>query len=300
MAESGASGFLGAADIRRIAREEGIEPTKKWGQNFVIDPGTVRRIVRAAGVKEGDRVLEVGPGLGSLTLGLLEAGAQVTAVEIDPRLAARLPRTARQYQPGKAGNLTVIERDAMTLDPGDPAFAAASGLEASTPFALVANLPYNIATPLILTLLERFGGLSSFLVMVQKEVADRLTAAPGGKEYGAPSAKLAWYGPAHAEGTVGRSVFWPAPHVDSALAGFTRASSPRGDETLRRATFALIDAAFAGRRKTLHAALRRTIGDEVYEKAGIDPTRRGETLTIDEFTALARAAQDALATEEAQ
>ena len=258
--------LLGAADIRHIAAEAGISPTKKFGQNFVIDPGTVRRIVREAAVTADTRVLEVGPGLGSLTLAILETGATMTAVEIDPPVAQRLPHTI----------LTSADLPEFSGD---------------EPFTLVANLPYNVATPIILTLLERFDMLTSFVVMVQKEVADRLTATPGSKIYGAPSVKLAWYGSAERVGNIGRHVFWPAPNVDSALAGFTRVQSHAGprDPQLRQLTFQLVDAAFSQRRKTLHAALKRMVPDEVFHTAGIDPTRRGETLTIDEFAALATA-----------
>lgn len=312
--------LLGAADIRRIAAEAGISPTKKYGQNFVIDPGTVRRIVREAGVQPGDHVLEIGPGLGSLTLALLEAGAVVDAVEIDPELAARLPRTVAQFMPRAQGSFAVLQRDALTLQPSDlPTLASCER------FTLVANLPYNVATPIVLTLLERFDNLDRFLVMVQKEVADRLAATPGGKVYGTPSVKLAWYGTAERVGLVGRNVFWPAPNVDSALVAFSRSTDrhPDGgaadnidsavsadginntadsnDHTAhteephtpgeRERVFRLIDAAFGQRRKTLHAALRRLVPDEAYARAGIDPTRRGETLTIEEFATLSRAVE---------
>ncbi|WP_051922699.1 16S rRNA (adenine(1518)-N(6)/adenine(1519)-N(6))-dimethyltransferase RsmA [Bifidobacterium stellenboschense] len=286
-AEESASGhLLGAADIRRIAAEAGVSPTKKFGQNFVIDPGTVRRIVREAHVGPESHVLEVGPGLGSLTLAILESGARMTAVEIDPPLAERLPDTIAEFMPEAADRFAVVNRDALTVSPANlPDFAD------DEPFTLVANLPYNVATPIILTLLERFTNLESFLVMVQKEVADRLAATPGSKIYGTPSVKLAWYGEASRVGTIGRNVFWPAPNVDSALVAFTRTRHD-GDaraETLRRETFRLIDAAFGQRRKTLHAALKKTVPAGTFETAGIDPTRRGETLTIGEFTALAEA-----------
>lgn len=285
---AGAGRLLGAADIRRIADEAGIRPTKKYGQNFVIDPGTVRRIVREAGIRPGAMVLEVGPGLGSLTLALLEAGARVCAVEIDPALAARLPQTVAQFMPAAADRLTVVLHDALTLAADD-----IPELAASERFTLVSNLPYNVATPIVLTLLERFDNLDRFLVMVQKEVADRLTAAPGNKVYGAPSVKLAWYGTAQRVGTIGRNVFWPAPNVDSALVLFNR--RPRADSSAsglpavppeREAVFHLVDAAFGQRRKTLHAALRHLVSPEQFSAAAIDPTRRGETLTIAEFARL--------------
>lgn len=281
--------LLGAADIRRIAAEAGIRPTKKFGQNFVIDPGTVRKIVHESGVSAGDTVLEVGPGLGSLTLALLEAGTDVTAIEIDPPLAQRLPGTVAQFMPQATNRLHVINHDALTVTPEDT-----PGLSAARHITLVANLPYNVATPIILTLLERFPQLDRFTVMVQKEVADRLAATPGSKIYGTPSVKLAWYGIAQRSAMIGRNVFWPAPNVDSALVTFTRypeGQLPEASElgAARADVFALVDAAFGQRRKTLHAALKRMVGPEAFTACGIDPTRRGETLTIQEFTRLAAA-----------
>ena len=284
--------LLGAADIRRIADQAGIHPTKRLGQNFVIDPGTVRRIVRLAEVKPGQSVLEVGPGLGSLTLGLLEAGCLVTADEIDSGLARRLPQTVSERMPEALERLTVINRDALTLT---PQLAGDAGRSAD--LTLVANLPYNVATPIILTLLARFANLSRFLVMVQKEVADRLTAGPGSKVYGAPSLKLAWYGRAAQAGKIGRHVFWPAPNVDSALVSFVRNEEGHigEDERTRIRVFALIDAAFGQRRKTLHAALKGLVPPEAFKAAGIDPSRRGETMTIAEFAALERAGREVAA-----
>ena len=281
--------LLGAADIRRIADQAGIHPTKRLGQNFVIDPGTVRRIVRLAGVKPGQSVLEVGPGLGSLTLGLLEAGCLVTADEIDSGLARRLPQTVSERMPEALDRLTVINRDALTLT---PQLAGDAGRSAD--LTLVANLPYNVATPIILTLLARFANLSRFLVMVQKEVADRLTAGPGSKVYGTPSLKLAWYGRATQAGRIGRHVFWPAPNVDSALVSFVRNEEGHigEDEHTRIRVFTLIDAAFGQRRKTLHAALKGLVSPEAFKAAGIDPSRRGETMTIAEFAVLERAGRE--------
>ncbi|WP_421783229.1 16S rRNA (adenine(1518)-N(6)/adenine(1519)-N(6))-dimethyltransferase RsmA [Gardnerella sp. DNF01198P] len=279
--------LLGAADIRRIAAEEGITPTKKFGQNFVIDPGTVRKIVAAAEVKSGDIVMEVGPGLGSLTLAILQTGAQLTAVEIDPPLARRLPHTVEEFMPQSMQKFNVILKDALTVNADDvPQIAQAKQ------FILVANLPYNVATPIILTLLEKFSNLQNFLVMVQKEVADRLCAQPGNKAYGTPSVKLAWYGKAQRAGLIGRNVFWPSPNVDSALVSFTRNCTGKGDNNEREGVFAFIDAAFQQRRKTLHAALKNQVPEEAYKNSGIDPTRRGETLTCDEFIALYRACKD--------
>ena len=284
--------LLGATDIRRIADQIDIHPTKRLGQNFVIDPGTVRRIVRLARVTSDQSVLEVGPGLGSLTLGLLETGCLVTADEIDPVLAKQLPQTVRERMPESLDRLTVINRDALTLTP-----QLAGDAGTTTDLAMVANLPYNVATPIILTLLARFANLSRFLVMVQKEVADRLTAAPGSKVYGVPSLKLAWYGHAAQAGRVGRHVFWPAPNVDSALVSFTRDKDGhgRGDEGTRTEVFALIDAAFGQRRKTLHAALKGLVTVEAFRAAGIDPARRGETMTIEEFIALEQACREVTA-----
>ncbi|MFD0704520.1 16S rRNA (adenine(1518)-N(6)/adenine(1519)-N(6))-dimethyltransferase RsmA [Alloscardovia venturai] len=275
--------LLGAADIRAIAADAGISPTKKFGQNFVIDPGTVRKIVRTAGVTAHSHVVEVGPGLGSLTLGLLETGASVTAIEIDTPVAKRLPHTVQQYMPSVANHLRVVEMDALKATPDN------TGITTDCPLTLVANLPYNVATPIILTMLERFTNIDSFVVMVQKEVADRLSAQPGNKVYGVPSVKLAWYGVAQPAGTIGRNVFWPAPHVDSALVEFHRHATPLAEDSLRDTVFELIDRAFSQRRKTLRAVLRKTLPDEVFEKAAIDSSRRGETLTIEEFIALAKA-----------
>ena len=290
--------LLGAADIRRIAADAGISPTKKFGQNFVIDPGTVRRIVREAGVTADDHVLEVGPGLGSLTLAILETGATMTAVEIDPPVAERLPKTIAEFMPDAVDRFRVVNRDALTVNPENlPDF------KDDDSFTLVANLPYNVATPILLTLLERFDNLGTFLVMVQKEVADRLSEKPGSKIYGTPSVKLAWYGTAERVGVIGRNVFWPAPNVDSALVLFKRypdghtpaADNADGSVVDRETVFRLIDAAFGQRRKTLHAALKKIVPSEAFEKVGIDPTRRGETLTIDEFVALARALDEVFA-----
>lgn len=278
--------LLGAADIRRIAAEAGIHPTKKFGQNFVIDPGTVRKIVQESGVSAGDTVLEVGPGLGSLTLALLEAGTDVTAIEIDPPLAQRLPNTVMEFMPQAADRLHVINHDALSVTAEDT-----PELSTAPHITLVANLPYNVATPIILTLLERFPQLDRFTVMVQKEVADRLAAKPGSKIYGTPSVKLAWYGIAQRSAMIGRNVFWPAPNVDSALVTFTRYPGGQLPEAsslgvARDDVFALVDAAFGQRRKTLHAALKHMVSPEAFTASGIDPTRRGETLTIEEFTRL--------------
>jgi 16S rRNA (adenine1518-N6/adenine1519-N6)-dimethyltransferase len=278
--------LLGPAEIRRLADRIGLRPTKTLGQNFVHDANTVRRIVAAARVGEADHVLEVGPGLGSLTLALLQTAATVTAIEIDPRLAALLPETIAGHAAGRAGDLRVIGADALAV--------RASDLP-QPPTALVANLPYNVAVPVLLHLLAEIDSLRRVLVMVQAEVADRLVAPPGSRTYGAPSAKLAWYGPARRAGSVGRAVFWPVPGVDSALVAVERLPVLRSaDPRVRREVFAVIDAAFAQRRKTVRSALARWAGsaeraERLCRAAGVDPGVRGEVLGIEAFVALADA-----------
>ena len=285
------SRLLGADDIHALAARADIRPTKKLGQNFMIDPSTVRRIVRTAGVHAGDRVLEVGPGLGSLTLALLETGARVTAVEIDPRLADELPRTVEQHQPENAAHLRVIVSDALKLD------ADMLGDVSRETFHLVSNLPYNVATPILLTLLARFAHLETATVLVQDEVADRLTGGPGSKIYGVPSVKLAWFGSSHKAGSVARSVFWPVPNVDSSLVSFERTDEAKArPQQLRETVFDLIDRAFGQRRKTLRAALKKAATPQQISEAGIDPTIRGEKLEIDDYLRLAQV----LATDRSQ
>lgn len=282
--------LLTPADVRSLAETLGVRPTKQLGQNFVHDAGTVRRIVRTAGVEYGDTVLEIGPGLGSLTLALLEAGAFVSAVEIDPVLAAALPGTVAKRASKWRERLAVVERDALTIQgPDDVPLASGAG----TPTRLVANLPYNVATPVVLTLLPALPALTDVLVMVQAEVADRMAAGPGSKVYGAPSVKIAWYGEAARAGTISRTVFWPVPNVDSALVRIARREPPATTAS-REEVFAVVDAAFAQRRKTLRAALAGWAGsaaaaEDRLRAAGIDPQRRGETLTIAEFCAIAAA-----------
>ena len=255
----------------------------------MVDPGTVRRIVSLAGVTADSRVLEVGPGLGSLTLGLLETGALVTAVEIDPCLAEQLPKTVAALQPEHAMNFSLVLNDALKVTATDLAAAVLDADNPDRPFLLVSNLPYNAAVPILLTLLEKCRGLRSAVVLVQDEVADRLSAAPGSKSYGVPSVKLAWYGEAFKAGKVARSVFWPVPNVDSALVAFVRREAPLGDNGLRRRTFRLVDAAFGQRRKTLRAALKGLASVDDIAAAGIDPTLRGEKLAVDDFVRLAKA-----------
>ena len=281
---SGPPSLLGPADVRRLATELGIRPTKTLGQNFVHDPNTVRRIVATAELTPDDVVVEVGPGLGSLTLALLPAAGHVYAVEIDPILAGALPATVATRASAVADRLTVLQRDAMRVGAADFADAA--------PTALVANLPYNVAVPVVLHLLAELPSLRHGLVMVQREVADRLAAAPGSKTYGIPSVKLAWYAKARRAGRVPPSVFWPVPNVDSGLVAFGRHDPPAGAD--RAATFAVVDAAFAQRRKTLRAALAgwagaAAVATDILVAAGVDPVSRGETLTVDEFAAIAAA-----------
>ncbi|TCL78556.1 MULTISPECIES: 16S rRNA (adenine(1518)-N(6)/adenine(1519)-N(6))-dimethyltransferase RsmA [unclassified Curtobacterium] len=273
--------LLGPAEIRELAAELDVTPTKKLGQNFVHDANTVRRIVSVAGVTPSSRVLEIGPGLGSLTLGLTETGAHVTAVEIDKRLAVRLPSTVSAMQP--EASLTVVQQDAMTV--------AASDLD-TEPTHLVANLPYNISVPVLLHLLATFPSIERSLVMVQAEVGYRLAAGPGSKVYGSPSVKAAWYGSWSTAGLVSRQVFWPVPNVDSVLVAFDR-HEPPGGERLRSRVFTLVDAAFQQRRKMLRQSLSGVLGgsahaSEVLTAAGIDPTARGEAIGVDDFVRLGR------------
>ena len=278
------SALLGPADLRALADRLDIRPTKSLGQNFLHDANTIRRIVRAADLTPGQTVLEIGPGLGSLTLGLLEAGHPVTAVEIDPVLAATLPTTVAARLP--AAHLRVVTADALTIRdlPGPP------------PTALVANLPYNVAVPVVLTLLARFDGLQTGLVMVQSEVAARLAAPPGSRVYGVPSVKAAWYARTSRAGTVPRAVFWPVPNVDSGLVRLVRRPPPELPAGVTREdVFAVIDAAFAQRRKTIRNSLKSTLGldaetlDAALQAAGIDGSLRAEALAPEKFLALAKA-----------
>lgn len=275
------SDLLGPARIRELAARLGVSPAKRLGQNFVHDPNTVRRIVAAASLAPDDVVVEVGPGLGSLTLGLLPAVAHVHAIEVDPVLAGALPVTAAAHAPAHSARLSVHRADALTLD----------SLPDPPPTALVANLPYNVAVPVVLHLLAILPGLRRGLVMVQQEVADRLVAPPGSKSYGVPSVKLAWYAAARLAGRVPAAVFWPVPRVESGLVAFIRQAPPRADVT-RQEVFAVIDAAFAQRRKTLRTALAGWAGGadravQVLAAAGVPAGRRGESLTIEQFAAIA-------------
>lgn len=274
--------LFGASDIRRMAEEIRIRPTKTLGQNFVIDGNTIRRIVSVAKIAPDETVLEVGPGLGSLTLGLLDAAASVVAVEIDPVLAAKLPATVKQWRPDAAKNFHLVQADAMRVTELPVA-----------PTSLVANLPYNVAVPVVLHLLQHFPSLNHGLVMVQDEVADRLAAGPGSKTYGVPSVKAAWYSSMRKAGVIGMNVFWPAPKIHSGLVSFTRQEPPQTTAT-REQVFAVIDAAFAQRRKTLRAALAGWAGgapeaERFLVAAGVDPTARGEVIDILAYARIAEA-----------
>jgi 16S rRNA (adenine1518-N6/adenine1519-N6)-dimethyltransferase len=276
--------LLGAAQIRELAAQLDLKPSKSLGQNFVIDSNVCTKIVRTAGVTSADIALEIGPGLGSLTLAMLEVAHSVIAVEIDPRLAQQLPITVAQHFEHPE-NLTVINKDALAVNELPVA-----------PTVLVANLPYNVSVPVLLHLLEKFPTLRTGVVMVQAEVADRLAAKPGGKEYGIPSVKAAWWADVKNVGTVSRSIFWPAPNVDSKLVGFTRRETA-GSEESREKVFTIIDAAFAQRRKMLRSALSSLYGsssaaEAILIKAGIDPTLRGEALQVESFCKIAAVAPD--------
>jgi len=276
--------LLGAAQIRELAAALELKPSKSLGQNFVIDSNVCTKIVRTAAVGPTDIALEIGPGLGSLTLALLDSAASVVAVEIESRLAGQLPITvANLFEHPE--NLTVLNQDALSIQ----------SLPVN-PTVLVANLPYNVSVPVLLHLLEKFESLRTGVVMVQAEVADRLAAKPGTKEYGIPSVKAAWWAEVKGAGSVSRSVFWPAPNVDSKLVSFTRRQTP-GDEVLRRKVFTIIDAAFAQRRKMLRSALSGLYGssssaEQILKRADIDPTLRGEALEISSFCAIAAVAPE--------
>jgi 16S rRNA (adenine1518-N6/adenine1519-N6)-dimethyltransferase len=285
-------GLLGPAEVRSLAAGLGLTPTKSLGQNFLHDPNTIRRIVRTAALGPDDVALEVGPGLGSLTLGLLGAAGHVVAVEIDPVLAGALPGTVADRRPELADRLTVVTADALKLaGPADRrTTSTAVELPGPAPTALVANLPYNVAVPVVLHLLEVLPTLRTGLVMVQAEVADRLAAGPGSRTYGVPSVKAAWYADVRRAGSIPRAVFWPVPNVDSGLVALTRRKPPAGVD--RRATFAVIDAAFAQRRKTLRAALAGWAGsapaaEAILRAAGVDPGLRGEALDVTAYARIA-------------
>lgn len=283
--ESGATerrvDLLGPAQVRSLAEQLGLRPTKQWGQNFVIDPNTVRRIVRVADVGPGDTVLEIGPGMGSLTLALLAEAGRVVAVEVDPILADALPQTVSRYAPGRARDLDVLRADALTVELPPR----------SEPDVLVANLPYNVAVPVLLTTLARVPSIRRVLVMVQLEVAERLAASPGSRTFGVPSLKARWYGTVRPAGTVPRAVFWPVPRVDSGLVALERRVPPPTSAS-REEVFACIDAAFSQRRKTLRSALASWAGgpvnaETILNAAGVDPGLRGEQLDIGAYAAIA-------------
>ncbi|GAA5021752.1 16S rRNA (adenine(1518)-N(6)/adenine(1519)-N(6)) -dimethyltransferase RsmA [Terrabacter aeriphilus] len=275
--------LLGAAQVRELAERLEVRPTKQWGQNFVVDANTVRKIVRVAGVGPDDVVVEVGPGLGSLTLALLPVVRRVTAVEVDPRLAGALEETVRSLQPENAAKLRLVAADALTV----------TKLPGPDPTALVANLPYNISVPVVLSFLQHFPSIERVLVMVQLEVAERLAARPGNKTYGVPSVKAAWYADVELAGRVGRNVFWPAPNVDSGLVSLRRRTPPETTAS-REDVFRCIDAAFLQRRKALRGALASWAGspdraEAALVAAGIDPLTRGEQLDVAAFARIAEA-----------
>jgi len=273
--------LLGPAEVRLLADELGVRPTKQRGQNFVIDANTVRRIVRASGVTSDDVVLEVGPGLGSLTLALLETVARVVAVEVDPVLAGALPSTIETFAPSQVDRVEVVSADALRL----------TAVPGPQPTALVANLPYNVSVPVLLHLMALLPSLQHGLVMVQAEVADRLAAAPGSRTYGVPSVKAAWFADVRRAGSVSRNVFWPAPNVDSGLVAWTHRDPPAGTAT-REEVFRVVDAAFAQRRKTLRATLKQLAGsaeaaEAALTHAGVNPMSRGEALSVEQFARVA-------------
>ncbi|GAA2101731.1 MULTISPECIES: 16S rRNA (adenine(1518)-N(6)/adenine(1519)-N(6))-dimethyltransferase RsmA [Brevibacterium] len=285
--------LLSARDIRVLADALDLRPTKQRGQNFVIDPNTVRMIVEAAHLPAASTVVEIGPGLGSLTLGLLDAGHRVVAVEIDRLLASRLPATVEQFAADRFGaSAAVGDPVPFALVNEDALKVTELPQELGAPTALVANLPYNVAVPVLLHFLSAFPQITQVLVMVQAEVADRLAAGPGSRTYGVPSVKAQWYGAVERAGDIGKNVFWPAPNIDSGLVRITRRETPREGD--RAAVFALVDAAFAQRRKTLRAALSGWAGsgaaaEAVLTRAGISPQARGETLTVEDFARIAQA-----------
>ena len=277
--------LLGPQEIRELADMLGIRPTKTLGQNFVIDPNTIRRIVAAANIKPDETVLEVGPGLGSLTLGILDAAQDMVAVEIDPPLAAQLPHTVTKFRPGSEARIDVVLNDAMKVTELP-----------KTPTALVANLPYNVAVPVLIHLFAQFDSIQHALVMVQDEVADRISAQPGSKIYGVPSVKANWFCEVQKAGVIGTNVFWPAPKIKSGLVAFQRRTQPLS-HVPRELVFAIVDAAFAQRRKTLRAALATWAGSsalagEVLDYAGIDSSLRGEKLDIHAFVKIAESAAE--------
>jgi 16S rRNA (adenine1518-N6/adenine1519-N6)-dimethyltransferase len=285
MTSSAGPRLLGPAEVRSLAATLDLRPTKQRGQNFVIDANTVRRIVRESGITDRDVVVEVGPGLGSLTLALLAVAERVVAIEVDPVLAERLPATIAEFAPEQADRCEVLLADALRID----------GVPGPAPTALVANLPYNVSVPVLLHLLALLPSLERGLVMVQSEVADRLAAPPGSKVYGVPSVKAAWYAEVRRAGAIGRNVFWPAPNVDSGLVAWTRRDPPTS-RVSRQDVFAVVDAAFAHRRKGLRGALRTLAGStEAAERAlvaaGIEPLARGESLRIEDFVRVAEELQ---------
>jgi 16S rRNA (adenine1518-N6/adenine1519-N6)-dimethyltransferase len=270
--------LLTTTEIRELASKLDLKPTKKLGQNFVTDQNTVEKIVRTSNVTKDSHVLEVGPGLGSLTLALLAKGAKVTAVEIDSRLAELLPITAKS-KGFSDSQLSVINKDALEITTNN----------VQNPDVLVANLPYNVSVPVIIHILENFPSIKNYLVMVQSEVADRLAAGPGSRTYGSPSVKLQWYAEVSKAGSISRNVFWPVPNVDSDLVQINRKDDV--DDSIRKELFAVVDAAFSQRRKMLRSALSFMCGgsekaSQILESAQIDPQLRGEALNVSDYVRL--------------
>lgn len=273
------SQLLNATEIRDLAKKINLKPTKKLGQNFVIDQNTVEKIVKTAQIDKSSNVIEIGPGLGSLTLALLQTGAKVTAIEIDEKLAKLLPHTAKNKGLNEQ-NLKIINKDALKIKDSDVD---------SSVNVLVANLPYNVSVPVILHFLEVFPNIKKYLVMVQSEVADRLASPAGSKTYGAPSVKVQWYGQVKKSFAISRNIFWPVPNVDSDLVEINR--SKKIDETMRNNLFTLIDLAFEQRRKMLRSALSSLFGGSekaslILQSAQIDPQLRGEALSVDDYVRL--------------
>ena len=264
---------LSGADVRRLLDQHGLAPSRARGQNFVVDPNTVRRIARLAEVGAGDRVVEIGAGLGSLTLALAETGATVTAIEVDRGLVPVLRSVVEPV------GVTVVEGDALRLD-----WAALLGRE---PWVLVANLPYNVATPLVAQLLDDVPAIVRMLVMVQREVGERLAAGPGDDAYGAVSVKVAYWAQAKVVGRVPATVFHPVPKVESALVQIRRREAPAVAGVDHQWLFRLVAAGFGQRRKMLRRSLASLVSVEALQAAGVRPEARAEELSVTDWARLA-------------
>ena len=267
--------FLGAARVRELLTRHGVTPSRALGQNFVVDPNTIRKTLSVARVSPTDRVLEIGPGAGSLTLGLAASSPSVVAIERDDRLIPLLEEVLSNRR-----NVEIINGDAMEAD-----------LAATRATSVVSNLPYNMAALLVLKVLEEAPEIQSLTVMTQKEVGERLAAGPGTKTYGATSVLVAYFALARVEAQVSRRAFWPVPRVDSVLVRIDRRPEP--DQESRQSLFEVVKAAFSQRRKTLRNSLAELAGsasaaEDLIRQAGVDPSRRPETLSLDDFLMLAR------------